>query len=224
MNNDRFARYGAATGVLAVILLLAGFAIATPDVPDVDAAPDEWATYFTDHQGAIHFGTTITGIGLFFYIWFLGSLRSALAAAEPGNGRLSSVAYGGGLIGAAFFVVALTAVQAAAFHPDGVDPAITRAIADLSNVSGAPAAAGFMALFAATAIVGYRYKAIPAPVAGLSALAAVTQPLAYGTGITDSGAFSGSGVLGLVVPVATFAIGIVALSIALYRNPVPRSG
>jgi hypothetical protein len=221
MNDDRYARYGAATGVLAVVLILVGFSIATQDIPDVDGAPDDWGSYFTDNQGQIHTGTTIVGVGLFFFIWFLGSLRSALATAEGGGGRLTSIAYAGGLVSASFFVIGLTSIQAAAFHPDGVDPAITRALVDISNVCGAPAAAGFTALFAATAIAGYRYDAVAAPVAGLSALAAITQPLSFGTGVTDSGAFSASGVLGLWIPIVTFAVGIVALSIALYRRPVP---
>jgi hypothetical protein len=72
----------------------------------------------TDNQGEIQTGTTITAIGLFFYIWFLGSLRTALSRAEGGEGRLASVAYGGGLVSAGFFLVGLTTLQAAAFRTD----------------------------------------------------------------------------------------------------------
>ncbi len=219
MGNDSFARYAAASGILAVILILVGYAVATPDIPDVDAAAEDWGAYYSDNQSQIQVGTTIVAIGLFFFIWFLGSLRSALSAAEGGTGRLASVAYGGGLVSAVFFVVGLTAVQVAAFRPDEIDPTITRAVSDINIVCGAPAAAGFTALFAATAIVGYRHRALPAPVAGFSALAAITQPLGLGVGVTDSGAFSGDGFLGLWVPIITFALALLTASGALIRQP-----
>jgi hypothetical protein len=218
MDNDRYARYGAATGIIAVILIMVGYGIATPDIPDVSAPADAWLSWVTDNQSQIHWGTSITAVGLFFFIWFLGSLRSALRAAEGGSGRLTSIAYGGGLVSAGFFVVSLTAIQAAAFRTDA--PAdVVRGLSDIATVCGAPAAGGFAALFGATAIVGYRHGAVPAPVAGFSALAAIAQPLALGVGVTDSGAFAGDGVLGLWVPVITFAIAILALSGALYRRP-----
>jgi hypothetical protein len=223
MSNDRYARYGAASGIIAIVLILIGYSVATQDIPDVSASADDWASYYSANQNQIQTGLTLVGVGLFFYIWFLGSVRSALALAEGGNGRLASVAYGGGLISAAFFVVAVSATAAAAFRPDEIDPTITRALSDLGIVVGAPAAAGFTALFAATAIVGYRYNAVPAPVAGFSALAAVTQPLALGVALTDSGAFAADGLLGLWVPIVTFALAVLTLSGTLMRQPTAAS-
>ena len=156
-------------------------------------------------------------------IWFLGSLRSAIAAAEGGTGRLASIAFGGGLVGVVSLLIALTGAGAAAFHPDQVDPTVTRALNDFGTLAAAPGAAGFTALFAATAIAGYRHGALPAPIAGFSALAAITQPLAYGVAVTDSGAFASDGVLGLVIPVITFSVAILTASVALARRPTPDS-
>jgi hypothetical protein len=218
MGTDRYARYGAASGIVAVILMLVGFGIGTGDIPDISAPAEEWFAWVSESQSDIQLGTTITSVGLFFFIWFLGSLRSALRAAEGGTGRLASVAYGGGIVGAGFFVVALAAIQAAAFRTDA-PPDVIRGLADISTVCGAPAAGAFTALFAATAIVGYRYRPFHPAVAGFAALAAIAQPFALGVGVTDSGAFAGDGVLGLGVPVVTFAVGILVLSGALYRNP-----
>jgi hypothetical protein len=64
---------------------------------------------------------------------------------------------------------------------------------------------------------------VAAPIAGFSALAAITQPLGYGVAVTDSGVFASDGVLGLVIPVITFAIAILTLSGALMRQPTPSS-
>jgi hypothetical protein len=220
MSNDRYARYGAASGIVFLVLFIVGFlAFVVPSSPNADASGQEWASFYTDHQNRIQFGIFVVGVGLFFFIWFLGSLRSAIAAAEGGTGRLASIAYAGGLLTAAFFLIAITVTAAAAYRPQEVDPNLTRALNDIAFVVGAPAAAGVTALFAATAIAGYRYGALPAQIAGLSALAAVTQPLAYGVAFTDSGVFAPDGAFGLFVPLLTFVVGILAISGTLTRQP-----
>jgi hypothetical protein len=221
MSDDKYARYGAAAGILSVILLFVGFGIFGSGIPKLDAPAGDWATFYSDHADRVQFGLTLVGIGLFFYVWFLGTLRSALAAAEGGTGRLASIAFGGGLIAGGFVLVAMAAALAASFRAGSVDPTLTQALNDLSVLVAAPAAAPFTALFAATAIVGYRYRPVPAAVAGFSALAAIGQPFAFATAFTDSGPFAGDGALGLFVPFATFAIAILTLSVALYRRPVP---
>jgi hypothetical protein len=212
MERNRYAQYGAATGIVAVVLIAVGFFIFGTDIPDSDASARDWGNFFVDHQNRIQTGITLVGVGVFFYIWFLGSLRDALASAEGGTGRLASIAYGAGLITAAFFIVGLTAYAAAAFHPGEVDPTITRALNDFGALCAAPAAGAFTALFAATAVAGYRHGALPAPVAGLSALGAVGQPFAYATALTDSGAFAPDGFFGLWIPFITFVVAIVAIS------------
>jgi hypothetical protein len=220
MSDDRFARYGAASGILAVLLTVGGFVgFILPNAPDLDAPGTDWATYFTAHQSRIQVGVIVLGVGLFFFIWFLGSLRSALARAEGGEGRLASIAFGGGIVAVASLLIAASAGAVAALRPEDLDPNTTRALNDLGVVAGGPGAAGFTALFAATAIVGYRHRAVPAPVAGLSALAAITQPLAYGVAVTDSGAFAASGLLGGFIPIITFVVATLALSYALIREP-----
>jgi hypothetical protein len=218
MEKGSYATYGAATGILAVILIVVGYGVFGSDIPDADAQAQEWQSFFVDHQNRIQFGLTLVGIGLFFYVWFLGSLRDAIAAAEGGTGRLASIAYGGGLVSAGFFVVALSGSFAAALHPQEVDPNLTRALNDFGTMAAAPAAAGFTALFAAAAAAGFRHGALPAPVAGISALAAITQLLAYGVATTDSGAFASDGVLGLWFPFVGFVVGLLAISGTLVRR------
>ena len=220
MDNDRYASWGAATGILATILLVGAFGgFILPNAPDLDAPATSWGAFYADHQSRIQVGVTLAGVGVFFFAWFLGSLRSALARAEGGRARLASVAFGGGLLGVASLLVGAAAIAVAAFRPTDVDPTITRAFSDFSFVVGGPGAGGLTALFAATAIVGYRNKAVPAWVAGFSALAAITQPLGYGVAVADSGAFAGDGVLGGFIPIITFVLAIVTLSIALIRKP-----
>jgi hypothetical protein len=221
MSNDRHASEGAVAGIVFAVLVIVGFVFVVPKPPDIDSSAAAFASYYTDHQDAIRAGLTIIGIGLFFFIWFLGTLRGALAAAEGGTGNLSSIAFGAGLIGAAVLMVGLTAGEAAAFRPGDVDPGVTRGLSDIFVVSAAPAAAALTAFFAAIAMAGFRYRALPGWAAWISAIAAVCQLPAFGAGVTQTGAFAGDGVLGLFVPIFAFLVGLVSISIALMRSPAP---
>jgi hypothetical protein len=212
MEQGRYARYGAASGILAVILTLVGFLLFGSDIPDADGTALEWFRFFVKHQDRIQTGMTIVGVGLLFFIWFLGSLRDAIAGVEGGGARLASIAFGGGLVATAALVAGVSAYLAAAFHPLQTGPGVIRGLSDFGTLVAAPAAAGFTAMFAAVAVAGYRLKALPAPVAGISALAAIGQLCAYPTAVTDSGAFAPDGVLGLFVPFVTFAVGVLAIS------------
>jgi hypothetical protein len=218
MEEGSYSRYGAATGIIAVVLIVVGFLVFGSDIPDADAPAQQWQGFFVDHQNRIQTGMTIVGVGLFFFVWFLGSLRDAIGGAEGGGGRLASIAHGGGLVAVAALVVGVTGYLAAAFHPQGVDPNLTRAFSDFAALIAAPAAAGLTALFAAASVAGYRHGALSAPVAGISALAAIGQLFAYPTGVTDSGAFAPDGVLGLWVPFVTFVVAVVAISGTLFSR------
>src|SRR5918995_4026470 len=113
MDNDRYARYGALTGIVFVVLLVIGFLIVTPTPPDLDSPVNEWSEYYTDEQDAIRAGIVIVSVSLFFFIWFLGSVATALRVAI-GNPRLPTVAFGGGIPFVAAIFVAITATAAAA--------------------------------------------------------------------------------------------------------------
>jgi len=211
MSDRDWERLGAATGALSVLLFIVGFAI-IPTPPDVDASAIEIHAYYADEQGGIQASMVLLTGALFFFIWFLGSLRSALRAAEGGTGRVSSIAFAGALF------TLITLIAGAAFRPDETTAEVTSAINDLAVVSGAPALAGLTALFAASAKVGLRHGAFPSSIGLLLVLAALAQPFAVGAMLTDSGVFAGDGVLGLFLPIAAFAVAILATSGALVQR------
>src|SRR6187200_1957428 len=97
MERGRFVRYGALSGIVAVILIIVGFSIFASDIPDADDAAQKWQTFFLDHQDRVQTGMTLISIGGLFFLWFLGSLREGIAAVE-GGARLASIAFGGGLV------------------------------------------------------------------------------------------------------------------------------
>ena len=73
----------------------------------------------------------------------------------------------------------------------------------------------------ASALSGFRYRALPGWTAWICAIAAVCQLPAFGAGVTQTGAFAGDGALGLFLPIFSFLVGLVAISIALMRSPAP---
>jgi hypothetical protein len=217
MSDRDWERLGAATGAISVLLFIIGFGI-LPTPPDVDAPALEIHSYYADEQGGIQASMVLLAAALFFFIWFLGSLWSALRVAEGGTGRVSSIAFAGGVVSAAALFVLITLIAGAAFRPDEATPEVTAAINDLAVVSGAPALAGLTALFAASAKVALRHGAFPSSIGLLLVLAALAQPFAVGAMLTDSGVFAGDGVLGLFLPVAAFGIAILAISGSLVQR------
>src|SRR4051812_1538994 len=98
MNDDRYVEYGAATGIVFVVLTLIGFAAVIPTPPDLNAPSQDWASYFLSHHDAVRAGVVVLAVAFFFYIWFLGTLTSVLRIAT-GTPRLPSIALIGGGIG-----------------------------------------------------------------------------------------------------------------------------
>jgi hypothetical protein len=218
MTDDRYAKYGAASGLIAVLLLIVGFLIVAPEPPDVSASAKEVSSYYADEQDGIRASLVIVSIALFFYVWFLGSLTSTLRI-SAGNPRLPSIAFAGGTIGGALLLVTLTAFAAAAFRPDQATPEVTQALNDVGLVAAAPAAGAFAALFAAIALVILRGSTLAEWLGWLAAITAVAQLLPLGVIFTDDGAFAADGALGLYVPVITFLVTVGALSVSIMRLP-----
>jgi hypothetical protein len=217
MRDWDWERIGAATGALSVLAFIVGFAI-IPTPPDVDASAIEVHAYYAEEQDGIRASMVLVTAALFFFIWFLGSLRSALRAAEGGTGRVSSIAFAGGLVSAGALFTLITLIAGAAFRPEETVPQVTTVINDLAIVSGAPALAGLTALFAASAKVALRHGAFSSAIGVLLVLAALAQPFAVGTMLTDTGVFAGDGVLGFILPITAFGVAVLAMSGALVQR------
>jgi hypothetical protein len=214
MNEDRYVEYGAATGIVFVLLTIIGFAIVIPTPPDLDAPAQDWASYFTSHHDAVRAGLVVLAVGFFFFIWFLGTLTSVLRIAT-GTPRLPSIVFAGGLFGGACLLIGATSEAVAAYRPQAIDPGLTRALADVFVLSGVLAIPGFAAFFAAAAVVILRTGAFPGWLGWLLVVAAAAQPLTFGALFTKTGAFAGDGALALFVPFIVTLVAIFALSALL---------
>jgi hypothetical protein len=213
---DRHSRYAAATGIFFVVLVVIGFLV-QPKPPSSDASAVEVLEYVKDHHDALHVIQLIFGLAGFFFIWFIGALRSFLGGAEGGERRLATTAYGGGLIAVATLMVGLGVAAAAELHP-ARDPEITRALIDASLLIpavGAPAAAVF---FFANGLSVLRSGYLPPWLGWLGMVTAFFNAIGIGAVFTDHGVFAGDGVLGFFVGLVLFLVWVLAASILLVRK------
>lgn len=215
--NDRFARYGAATGVLFVVLVVIAFLI-QPTPPDSNATPAEVLGYFSDHRKALHVVLLIFGAAAFFFIWFIGTLRTALGSAEGGIGRLAATAYGGGLVSAAALLVAFGLVATAALHPAENGAEVTRALNDGAAMVLAISAPAAVVFFAANSLSILRSGYLPSWLAWLGFATAFFNALGIGGVFTDHGVFAADGLLGFFVGFVLFLLWFLLASIMLTRR------
>jgi hypothetical protein len=212
--SDRHARYGAATGILFVLFVVLGFAI-TPKPPAADAAPAEVLDYILDKQDTLHIVQLIFAVAGFFYLWFIGTLRSALGAAEGGEGRLATTAYGGGLVAAATLLVGFALAAVAALHPAENGPELTRALVDASLLIPAVGAPAAVVFFVGNGLSILRSGYLPAWLGWLALVAALFNALGLGAVFTDHGVFAGDGALGFFAGFVLFLIWFFAASLTL---------
>lgn len=139
--------------------------------------PAERALEIFEDRWAIVGGAYLGALSTFFLLWFAGSLRSFLIAAERGKSRLGSLAFGGGVFAAVAVALGFVLLAAGAERlavGGGLSGDAATTILDLSGVlTGNAAPFGFAAMLLATAIAVYRTRVMPVWVAWVSGLLAV---------------------------------------------------
>jgi hypothetical protein len=154
------------SGILAVILWVIGFILIGETE---DKAPQIFAQ-IQDDSGRIIAGAIIFLIGTALFMWFLGSLRVRLLEAEGPTGRLSAVAFAGGVATAVFLMGLPGPLAAAAISKDDIDQSAASAMVNLSDAFFLGAEYMAPVLLFAVAIVSLRHLALPKWIAWLSIL------------------------------------------------------
>jgi hypothetical protein len=217
VTNEGLERLGAATGIAFVVFLVASFVV-IPEAPPAIADPvGDIKSFYVDHSGNIQASAFLTGIAAFFFLWFLGSLGSALRGVEGGT-RLSTIALASGVLALAFPIVA-TAVNAALATRIAAesDQAVIRALYEVQAFAGAFTAFPLAALVAATSLVSARTGLFPVWLTW-GGYALTPGWLIGGTAVfTERGFFSPTGAYGLIVLVL-WLLWVLAVSVVLMRK------
>lgn len=97
--------------VFGVILLVWLYRLLTT-VPADDASAEEWLAFMTENPGTSIVYAVFVGVALMAFLWCLASIRSILARAEHGVGRLSSLVFGAGVLTVGLLAVSLALIGA----------------------------------------------------------------------------------------------------------------
>jgi hypothetical protein len=157
--SENWERWSRLAGALAVPFWVAAVILISSAVKG-SKGPRILASYHS-HSNRVLLASVLWSIGVLLFIWFLGSLRSHYLAAEGGSGRLSMLAYGGGLAAAAIAMLIPAADDAAALNKNDIDASGASVLHHFSD--GIFVATEYLLpiLFFASAILALRYRALP---------------------------------------------------------------
>jgi hypothetical protein len=162
MVSGSWARYAPLSGLLAVALLVASIIVTGFDSVDSNDSTQKVVDFWSDNDSKQVAGAFIGALATVPLLWFLGSLRSALRTGEGGTGRLSAIAYAGGIVLAATAAVDSSIQFAVAESVGDVPAGVTQTLSVLYSdfFLGFPIGLGTLLLASSLAIL--RTKVLPA--------------------------------------------------------------
>ena len=119
MREDSWARFGAASGAVAIGLFVAGSLIRGAP-PDFDATGAELAAHLDENRTRIQIGSALHALWTPLFIWFLATVASLVRTGGPGTRRAGAVALGCGIAFVAVFLVDVTALAVSALRPRNI--------------------------------------------------------------------------------------------------------
>jgi hypothetical protein len=183
MNESGLEKFAPLSGAVSVALIVIGVLVF--NYYEFLPPAEKMAEFLNGNSSRVSTGGYLGSIAAFFLIWFAGSVRSALIEREGGTGRLSTIAFGGGLaasvaLGISFIGIAASGLRAGA--PGGISADNAVAMYDFWSQLTGQLFAIFMAVFiGATAVISLRSGLFPAWFGWVSALVAfgLLTPFAY---------------------------------------------
>jgi hypothetical protein len=148
------------TGALFVVLVIVAFFAIAGNTPDGDASARKVVSYFDDNENKEIIASVVLALSTVPLLFFSGILRERLRAALPGRSVLPTVAFAGGVVTAAGFVVAATLHFALADYASDIQPAAAQAINAIDNDFFLPFTTGLAVLLLATSLVVVRAKVV----------------------------------------------------------------
>jgi hypothetical protein len=181
----RWERYAPLTGVVAVVLWVVGIIILTGPGHIGNNSGDAAAVIlakYAGHSSAIQFGVWLIMLGALFFIWFVGSLRSAVFGAEGGTARLSTLVGMGGVATGFGVLLAHAPSFAAATTSDNLTAPAAKALILMDDVFFYAAEFSVAVLFFAAAVSIFRWSVLPGWLGWVSlvfAVLAVIPPVGW---------------------------------------------
>jgi hypothetical protein len=108
MSDSRWERWGPVAGIIFVVLFFVGVNLGVANLPSGDDSLQKISNFYLDkgNRAEVIIGSYLLWLAGLFFIWFLASVRTRLLDVEGVPGRLTSIAFGGGLVFVAMLFVA----------------------------------------------------------------------------------------------------------------------
>jgi hypothetical protein len=212
MTDANWDRYGAAAGLIFVILILVGGFIAGSP-PSYEDSAREIRQYFVDNDTALKVGGYLNGLAIFPFLIFLGSVWSRVRRVGEDNRELATMLVGGAVIAASLVSVGTLITTATAIRIANIAPADAKLLYELAGTATDIAAFGVAVFVGATSVAALRARVFPAWVGWFGAALTLAWLVAGIAVSTDSDALS---VLGFIV-LLLWVVWILALSYFLLR-------
>ncbi|WP_431920993.1 hypothetical protein [Nonomuraea jabiensis] len=217
MNERTWERLGAASGLVAAVLLLAGLLVA-PGALALDARPGMMIAFI---RPAVLTATLLITLGAVAFMWFVAHLRHVLQRAEKGAEAFSPVVLVSGVSLAtmtALAMVPLTVLATLATRPAGLgEIEVARALYAVHQLSLGPIGL-IAALFAVSAGTAMVRREIAGPWLGWLGVLVAVIGLIAGIGSFFAAAPGVIVLLAYVLGIA-FALWIAAASIMMLVRP-----
>lgn len=208
MTDAGWQRLSALTGIVFAILMVIAFSVQGV-LPQADEPQADVVRYFSTYHDDVMGGVVIRIAAGVFFLWFIGTLRSVLAAAEGGTARLANVAFGAGILMLAAGMGAMASLAAIAYNAErGIDPNFASSMMAMTHIFFVGGAMGMAWLLFATALIVVRTRVFSRWVASTGTVIGI---VAVGLGIVAPAGTSG------VSAYPLFILWIVALSIVMMR-------
>jgi hypothetical protein len=219
MDETRWERWGAASGFAAALFGAAAIVFERGPLTVTDSAPAVIG-HLTSYRTPMLAESMLFLAGAALYLWYLGSLRAFLARAEGSTGRLSTVAFGAGIVWVGINMVAQAFPIGLAANPRaGAAPALIGTMNAVFTIGALPLAV----MMAAVAVVSLRYRAFPAWLGWLAAAAAGSQLLLWLGTVAFTGPLAPDGWLSYALyPV--FLVWLIPATIIMIRRAGQQTG
>jgi hypothetical protein len=209
MNWARWERFAPLAGIVAVAMWVIGTIVAeSTDISDSDTGLEVLAVFRND-TGTILTGGIIFVFGVVFFIWFLGSLRARMLLAEGGLGRLTSIAYGSGMLAALCLLFQVAPLVQGALDEDDLGPGAAQSLQVISEAFFGGTEITLIPMLIAVGLLTMRTRVFPMWLGWASfflALVLVIIPIGW---------------LGVVF---LFPIWTIVTSVLLFLRPLPPPG
>jgi hypothetical protein len=172
-------RLAAGLGIVFVALQL-GLGAVLGGAPALDAPAAEIQSYLVDDGGNVLLAATLGTLSAFFFILFLGTMRTFLRTAEGAPESLSTVAFGAGLVTITLAITAGLPTVALAWDDTAAlaDSGLVQAAWNLNTLALVPIGSSAGAFCLAAAVIILRTRVTLAWVGWIGVLAGVVSVIA----------------------------------------------